>query len=109
MLKMFAMMALALGVGAALAPAGAQQYVNGYYKSNGTYVQGYYRSTPDGDPSNNYSTRGNINPYTGQVGTRDPSPALGGGYLSLGGNPNGLGGDPNGIYNSGGSCLGTFC
>lgn len=43
----------------------ADQYVNGYYKSNGTYVNGYYRSSPDGNPYNNFSFPGNTNPYTG--------------------------------------------
>lgn len=46
-------------------------YVNGYYRKNGTYVQPHYRSAPDGDVSNNWSTRGNVNPYTGQMGTRN--------------------------------------
>lgn len=32
----------------------ADCWVNGYYRSNGTYVQGYYRSCPDSDRSNNY-------------------------------------------------------
>ena len=50
----------------------ADQYVNGYYNNNGTYVNGYYRTTPDNNPYNNYSTVGNINPYTGQIGTVDP-------------------------------------
>jgi hypothetical protein len=45
----------------------ADVYVNGYYKSNGTYVEGYYRSSPDSDPTNNYSYPGNTNPYTGVV------------------------------------------
>lgn len=58
--------------------ADAQQWVNGYTKGNGTYVQGYYRSTPDGNPYNNYSTRGNVNPFTGAVGTRNPTPSYGG-------------------------------
>jgi hypothetical protein len=29
-------------------------YVNGYTKSNGTYVQPHYRSSPDSIKSNNY-------------------------------------------------------
>lgn len=45
-------------------------YVNGYYRSNGTYVQPHYRSAPDSSRGNNWSTQGNINPYTGQQGTR---------------------------------------
>lgn len=50
--------------------AHAQSYTNGYYRSNGTYVQGYYRSAPDAYRSNNYSSYGNYNPYTGARGTR---------------------------------------
>ena len=53
----------------------ADTYVNGYTKSNGTYVQGHYRSDNDGNPSNNYSTYGNTNPYTGQEGTKHISPS----------------------------------
>ena len=30
-------------------------WVNGYFKSNGTYVQGYYRTEPDYYKWNNYS------------------------------------------------------
>lgn len=43
----------------------ADVWVNGYTRSNGTYVQGYYRSSPDGNPYNNWSFPGNTNPYTG--------------------------------------------
>lgn len=50
----------------------ADTYVRGYYRSNGTYVQPHYRSDSDGDRSNNYSSRGNVNPYTGQIGTKNP-------------------------------------
>jgi hypothetical protein len=54
-------------------PASADEYVNGYYKSNGTYVQGYYRSSPDSSYNNNYSVSPNVNPYTGAVGTKKPT------------------------------------
>jgi len=57
-------------------------YVNGYTRKDGTYVAPHYRSAPDSNPYNNYSTRGNINPYTGEEGTRDPEP-LTGGYGSI--------------------------
>lgn len=50
-------------------PAMAQQHVNGYYRDNGYYVQGYYRSTPNNTQYDNYSTKGNFNPYTGKKGT----------------------------------------
>jgi len=45
----------------------ADVWVNGYYRSNGTYVNGHYRSSPDGNPYNNYSFPGNTNPYTGKT------------------------------------------
>ena len=43
-------------------------YVSGYYKSNGTYVQPYYRTAPNSTNRDNFSTRGNTNPYTGEAG-----------------------------------------
>lgn len=51
-------------------------YVNGYYKSNGTYVQPYERTAPDGNPYNNYSYPGNYNPNTGQITGGDPTTYL---------------------------------
>ena len=56
----------------AVANAGGH-YVSGYTRSNGTYVAPHYQSNPDAYQSNNYSTRGNVNPYTGQMGTRIPT------------------------------------
>jgi len=50
----------------------ADVYVNGYYRSNGTYVNGYYRSNPDSTRMNNWSTSGNINPYTAKRGYKNP-------------------------------------
>jgi hypothetical protein len=47
-------------------------WVNGYTRKDGTYVPGHHRSAPDSNPWNNYSTRGNINPYTGKSGYVDP-------------------------------------
>lgn len=48
----------------------ADEYVNGYTRPDGTYVQGYYRSSPNSTRSDNYSTQGNTNPYTGERGTQ---------------------------------------
>jgi len=56
-----------------VAAFGGDVYVRGYTRSDGTYVAPHWRSAPDGNPWNNYSTRGNVNPYTGREGTRDPS------------------------------------
>ena len=46
--------------------------VNGYYRKNGTYVDSYNRTAPDNNSWNNYSTQGNVNPYTGKAGTVNP-------------------------------------
>lgn len=51
----------------------ADTWVNGHMRSDGTYVQGHYRSSPDNTVNNNWSTRDNVNPYTGAIGTRNPS------------------------------------
>jgi len=50
----------------------SQVKVRGYYRKDGTYVQPHYRSNPDGNVYNNWSTKGNINPYTGKEGTKNP-------------------------------------
>lgn len=47
----------------------AQVYVRGYYRKDGTYVQGHYRSEPNHTNHDNYSTQGNVNPYTGERGS----------------------------------------
>jgi opacity protein-like surface antigen len=52
--------------------ASAQVHVKGYTKKDGTYVAPHYRSSPNSTKLDNYSTRGNANPYTGKVGTIDP-------------------------------------
>ena len=44
--------------------------VDGYYKSNGTYTQPHYRSSPNSTQSDNWSTFGNSNPYTGKAGSK---------------------------------------
>lgn len=50
--------------------ASADVYVHPYLRGDGTYIGGYYRSNPDGYQFNNWSSYGNINPYTGKMGTR---------------------------------------
>jgi hypothetical protein len=55
--------------------AKADDPVSGYTRSNGTYVAPYYRTHPDHNFYNNYSTYPNINPYTGQMGTRLTPPS----------------------------------
>ena len=58
--------ALLFAVGTALA---ADQSLNGYYRKDGTYVQPYYRSTPNNSLYDNYSSKGIMNPWTGERGS----------------------------------------
>ena len=48
-------------------------YVRGHTRSDGTYVPQHYRTNPNNSTFDNYSTRGNVNPYTGERGTVDPN------------------------------------
>ena len=45
--------------------------VRGYTKKNGTYVKAHKRSAPNKSKGDNWSTKGNVNPYTGKVGTKN--------------------------------------
>jgi opacity protein-like surface antigen len=47
-------------------------YHRGYVTRDGTYVQPHYQTQPNATPFDNYSTRGNVNPYNGQPGTVNP-------------------------------------
>ena len=49
-----------------------QTRVRGYTTRRGTYVQPYVRTTPNKSRLDNWSTKGNVNPYTGKKGTRNP-------------------------------------
>lgn len=42
--------------------------VKGYTKKNGTYIAPSYRTSPNKNKSDNYSTKGNYNPYSGKIG-----------------------------------------
>ena len=47
--------------------------VKGYYKpSTGRYVAPSYRTSPNKTKIDNYSTKGNYNPYTGKKGYSNP-------------------------------------
>lgn len=48
--------------------------VKSYYKpSTGTYVMPSYRTSPNKTKLDNYSTKGNYNPYSGKKGTKNYS------------------------------------
>jgi hypothetical protein len=65
-------MTLFLAAIAIALPAAADNYVKPYINKDGEYVEGHYRTDPNGSKLDNYSTKGNTNPYTGKKGTVDP-------------------------------------
>ena len=46
--------------------------VQGYTSSSGTYVPPHQQTNPNSTQTDNYGTRGNVNPYNGAVGARTP-------------------------------------
>jgi len=48
-------------------------HVHGYTRKNGTVVRPYTRTAENGTQRDNFSTKGNINPYTGKRGTKKPT------------------------------------
>lgn len=49
---------------------GGSHSVRGHVKKDGTYVAPHRSTNPDGRKSNNWSQKGNVNPYTGKEGTK---------------------------------------
>lgn len=64
----------ALALAALLAsPLSAKSvHTKGYVKRDGTYVSPSFKTSPDSSRLNNYSTKGNYNPYSGKVGGCEP-------------------------------------
>jgi hypothetical protein len=46
--------------------------VRGGFTKQGTYRQPHARTSPNHSKMDNYSTKGNTNPYTGKSGTKAP-------------------------------------
>lgn len=64
---------IAIALAAASLGAQAQSHMrNGYVTKNGTYVAPSYATHPNSTKLDNYRTVGNVNPYSGRVGTVDP-------------------------------------
>lgn len=45
---------------------------SGYVKKSGTYVAPHYKTTPNKTKTDNFTSKPNVNPYTGKRGTVDP-------------------------------------
>ncbi|WP_257541085.1 hypothetical protein [Sphingobium sp. CFD-1] len=55
-----------------VAEARGSNSVRGHIRSNGVYVAPHVRTNPNSTKLDNWSTRGNVNPYNGRTGTVDP-------------------------------------
>jgi len=53
--------------------ADGSHHVRSYVTKRGTYVAPHRQTNPDHSKLNNWSSKGNVNPYTGKPGTKDPS------------------------------------
>jgi hypothetical protein len=72
-LMLFALLMLGILIPVNGAYARSSHRVRGYIKKkSGTYVAPHWRTNPDKSKFNNYSTKGNYNPYTGKKGTKNP-------------------------------------
>lgn len=47
--------------------------VHGYTTKNGVVVVAHRATNPDASRANNWSSKPNVNPYTGRAGTVDPT------------------------------------
>jgi len=66
-LALFSALVLAKGSG-----AGGSHHVSGHVTKNGTYVAPHQATNPNDTKADNWSSKGNVNPYTGKEGTKDP-------------------------------------
>lgn len=72
-LNLIAGVALIVGLFGVVGSVEAASRVRGYYKpSTGRYITPHYRTSPNKSKFDNYSTKGNYNPYTGKSGTVSP-------------------------------------
>jgi hypothetical protein len=50
--------------------SGGSHSIRGYTTKSGNYVAPHHATNPDSSKTNNWSHKGNVNPYTGKVGTK---------------------------------------
>lgn len=55
-----------------VAMAQSSHRVRGYTRSDGTYVAPHMQTNPNSTKTDNWSSKPNVNPYTGKRGTIDP-------------------------------------
>jgi hypothetical protein len=68
----YTMILLAALAALAARNATADEYVQGHIRRDGTYVEGHWRTERNDTKTDNYSSKPNVNPHTGQRGSVDP-------------------------------------
>ena len=68
----FGIVALFIALGVSSGVDAGQTRVRPSVRRNGSYVQPHARTSPNRTKADNWSTKGNVNPYTGKKGTRNP-------------------------------------
>lgn len=63
---------IALALSASPLSLAASHSTKGYTKKNGTYVAPHHATNPNKTERDNYSAKGNVNPYTGKQGNKTP-------------------------------------
>lgn len=61
--------------------------VRGHFRKEGTYVAQHMRSSPNSTTLDNWSTKGNVNPYNGQVGTKNSAQSASASFAPVGSVP----------------------
>ena len=61
-----------LGLNAFCQTNNSHTYVRPFFKKDGTFVEGYWRTSPNNTNRDNFSTKGNENPYNGKIGWIEP-------------------------------------
>lgn len=62
-----------LALAAAPTFAAGSHSKKGHIKKDGTYVASSHATNPNKSKADNYSSKGNANPYTGKKGTKNPN------------------------------------
>ncbi len=52
--------------------SGGTHSVKGHTTKNGTYIAPHQQTNPNGTQRDNWSSKPNVNPYTGKAGTVEP-------------------------------------
>ena len=71
MKKLFISLIIVLALLSNAVPSYSATKVRGYTKKSGTHVASHHRSDKNSTKSDNWSTKGNVNPYTGKKGTKN--------------------------------------